>query len=111
MNAKPAGSRGPLKIACLGGGPAGLYFALLMKKQNPAHDITVYERNRPYDTFGWGVVFSDETIENLASADPGSRDELLQLIIEQRGENSRGADRMRARIAAMRKRISREVVP
>lgn len=46
-----------------------MYFALLMKKQNPAHQITVVERNRPYDTFGWGVVFSDQTLGNLAEAD------------------------------------------
>ena len=59
-----------MKIVCLGGGPAGLYFALLMKLANPAHDITVVERNRPYDTFGWGVVFSDQTLGNLQAADP-----------------------------------------
>ena len=51
-----------MKIVCIGGGPAGLYFALLMKQQDPAHDITVVERNKPYDTFGWGVVFSDQTL-------------------------------------------------
>ena len=43
-----------MKIVCIGGGPAGLYFALLMKQANPSHDITVVERNKPYDTFGWG---------------------------------------------------------
>jgi anthraniloyl-CoA monooxygenase len=58
-----------MKIVCIGGGPAGLYFALLMKKQNPGHEITVVERNRPYDTFGWGVVFSDQTLGNLMEAD------------------------------------------
>ncbi len=58
-----------MKILCIGGGPAGLYFALLMKKQNPDHQITVVERNRPYDTFGWGVVFSDQTLGNLMEAD------------------------------------------
>ena len=47
-----------MKIVCIGGGPAGLYFALLMKKLGTQHDITVVERNKPYDTFGWGVVFS-----------------------------------------------------
>ena len=57
-----------MNILCIGGGPAGLYFALLMKQQNPAHQITVVERNRPYDTFGWGVVFSDQTLQNLQAA-------------------------------------------
>jgi anthraniloyl-CoA monooxygenase len=54
-----------MRIVCIGGGPAGLYFALLMKQLNPAHHIRVVERNRPYDTFGWGVVFSDATLQNM----------------------------------------------
>ncbi|HUC61766.1 MAG TPA: bifunctional salicylyl-CoA 5-hydroxylase/oxidoreductase [Alphaproteobacteria bacterium] len=58
-----------MRIVCIGGGPAGLYFGLLMKKANPAHRITVVERNRPYDTFGWGVVFSDATMENMRACD------------------------------------------
>ena len=70
----------PLKIACIGGGPAGLYFALLMKLQNPAHDITVYERNKADDTFGWGVVFSDQTLQNFAGADTKSRDRFLDSL-------------------------------
>ncbi len=61
-----------MRILCLGGGPAGLYFALLMKLQNPAHSVTVVERNRPFDTFGWGVVLSDQTLGNLQAADPVS---------------------------------------
>lgn len=61
-----------MKIVCIGGGPAGLYFGLLMKLQNPENDIVVVERNRPYDTFGWGVVFSDATMDNLREADPVS---------------------------------------
>ena len=61
-----------MRILCLGGGPAGLYFALLMKLQNPAHQVTVVERNRPFDTFGWGVVLSDQTLANLQAADPPS---------------------------------------
>ena len=48
-----------LRIVCLGGGPAGLYFSILAKKADPDWEITVVERNRPNDTFGWGVVFSD----------------------------------------------------
>jgi len=66
-----------MRIVCIGGGPAGLYFALLMKKQNPAHEITVLERNRPYDTFGWGVVFSDQTLGNLQVADEQSAQQIL----------------------------------
>ncbi len=59
-----------MKIVCIGGGPAGLYFSLLMKLQDPAHDITVVERNKPCDTFGWGVVFSDATMDNMRRCDP-----------------------------------------
>ena len=61
-----------MRIACLGGGPAGLYFAISMKLRAPGHDITVIERNRPDDTFGWGVVLSDETLDNLAANDAQS---------------------------------------
>lgn len=66
-----------MKIVCIGGGPAGLYFALLMKLQDASHDITVVERNRPYDTFGWGVVFSDQTLGNLQRADAKSAAQIL----------------------------------
>ena len=62
--------RGHLKVVVIGGGPAGLYFALLMKKANAAHEVTVVERNTVDDTFGWGVVFSDQTMENFRQADP-----------------------------------------
>jgi anthraniloyl-CoA monooxygenase len=65
-----------MKINIIGGGPAGLYFAILMKKANPANDITVYERNGPDDTFGWGVVFSGRTLANLREADAGSHAEI-----------------------------------
>ncbi len=58
-----------MNIVCLGSGPAGLYFALL-KQQDPAHVITEVERNRPFDTFGWGLVLSDQTLDNLRTADP-----------------------------------------
>ncbi|MCB0346690.1 MAG: bifunctional salicylyl-CoA 5-hydroxylase/oxidoreductase [Bdellovibrionales bacterium] len=59
-----------MKIAVIGGGPAGLYFSILMKLADSSHQITVYERNARGNTFGWGVVFSDETINNFLSADP-----------------------------------------
>ena len=65
-----------MRILCIGGGPAGLYFALLMKLQDPAHVIRVVERNRPFDTFGWGVVFSDQTLGNLQLADPVTAQEI-----------------------------------
>src|SRR3954447_23612608 len=61
-----------MKIACIGAGPAGLYFAISMKLRDSAHEIEVFERNAPGVTFGWGVVFSDQTVENLAANDPKS---------------------------------------
>jgi len=67
-----------MKIVCIGGGPAGLYFALLMKKLGAHHDITVVERNKPYDTFGWGVVFSDQTLDNMRQWDPETAAEVQQ---------------------------------
>jgi anthraniloyl-CoA monooxygenase len=68
----------PMKIVCVGGGPAGLYFAILMKQAHPDCDIAVLERNRPDDTFGWGVVFSDATLDNFAGADPQTHAEILR---------------------------------
>jgi len=64
--------RWTVRIVCVGGGPAGLYFSILMKKQDARHHVTVVERNRAADTFGWGVVFSDETLDHFQSADPES---------------------------------------
>ena len=61
-----------MKVTIIGGGPGGLYFAVLAKKQWPAWDITVYERNRPDDTFGFGVVFSDETLGTFRGYDEPS---------------------------------------
>jgi anthraniloyl-CoA monooxygenase len=58
-----------VKITIVGGGPAGLYFAVLMKKLDPAHEVVVWERNAPGDTFGWGVVFSDKTLSYLRDSD------------------------------------------
>ncbi len=61
-----------MRVACLGGGPAGLYFAISMKLKNPLHDVVVIERNQPNDTFGWGVVLSDDALDNLELNDPKS---------------------------------------
>lgn len=58
-----------MKIVCIGGGPAGLYFGLLMKKLNSAYNATVVERKKLYDTFDWGVVFSDATMDNMREQD------------------------------------------
>ncbi|MCG2625636.1 bifunctional salicylyl-CoA 5-hydroxylase/oxidoreductase [Bradyrhizobium sp. WYCCWR 13023] len=65
-----------MRIVCIGGGPAGLYLGLLMKRRHPEHVITVVERNKPYDTFGWGVVFSDAMMLAMRVADPESAAEI-----------------------------------
>lgn len=67
-----------MKINVIGGGPAGLYFAILMKAADSTHQITVYERNGPDDTFGWGVVFSGKTLANLRAADAESHGEITR---------------------------------
>ncbi|MGI9488730.1 MAG: bifunctional salicylyl-CoA 5-hydroxylase/oxidoreductase [Geminicoccaceae bacterium] len=63
-----------MRVACLGGGPAGLYFAISLKLRDAGHEVVVVERNRPDDTFGWGVVLSNETLDNLHANDPASAD-------------------------------------
>ena len=63
-----------MKILCLGGGPAGLYFAISMKLRDPSHEVTVLERNRANDTFGWGVVLSDDALSKMQVNDPESTD-------------------------------------
>jgi anthraniloyl-CoA monooxygenase len=65
-----------MRIVCLGGGPAGLFFAILMAQADRGHHITVIERNRPDDTFGWGVVFSDKTMDGFRAAAPEVVDEI-----------------------------------
>src|SRR6201992_1339301 len=65
------------RIVCLGGGPAGLYSAILLRKALPAARIEIFERNRPDDTFGWGVVFSDQTMENFRAADAETHEAIL----------------------------------
>ena len=67
-----------MKIRIIGGGPAGMYFAILMKRADAAHDIAIYERNGPDDTFGWGVVFSGKTLANLRDADAISHAEITR---------------------------------
>ncbi|GAC1498296.1 MAG: bifunctional salicylyl-CoA 5-hydroxylase/oxidoreductase [Vulcanimicrobiaceae bacterium] len=66
-----------MRLNIAGGGPAGLYFAILMKKADARHDIEVFERNRPADTFGWGVVFSDQTLDNLRERDSETHDAIV----------------------------------
>ncbi len=61
-----------MRVICLGGGPAGLYFAISMKLRDPSHDVTVVERNKADDTFGWGVVLSDDALEKMVENDPVS---------------------------------------
>jgi anthraniloyl-CoA monooxygenase len=70
-----------MRVACLGGGPAGLYLGIALKLRDPAHEVVVVERNRPYDTFGWGVVLSDETLANLGAADPVSAQEIRRAFV------------------------------
>ncbi len=65
-----------MRIACIGGGPSGLYCALLLKRRFPTWDVRVYERNRSRETFGWGVVFSDATLERLRAADAASYEDI-----------------------------------
>lgn len=67
-----------MKINIIGGGPAGMYFAILMKQAGASHEITVYERNGPDDTFGWGVVFSGKTLRNLRAADEETHSEITR---------------------------------
>src|ERR1700744_6168123 len=78
MVSSRGGSARMRRIVCLGGGPAGLYAAILLRKALPEARVEVYERNRPDDTFGWGVVFSDQTMENFRGADPESHGAILQ---------------------------------
>ena len=67
-----------MRINIIGGGPAGMYFAILIKQADAAHDLTIYERNGPDDTFGWGVVFSGKTLANLRDADVISHAEITR---------------------------------
>jgi anthraniloyl-CoA monooxygenase len=66
-----------MRVTIVGGGPAGLYFAILMKRLDPRHDITVFERDGRHDTFGWGIVFSDRTFAYLRESDEPSHDAVV----------------------------------
>ncbi|MFK5997798.1 MAG: bifunctional salicylyl-CoA 5-hydroxylase/oxidoreductase [Rhodobacterales bacterium] len=70
-----------MRIACLGGGPAGLYFAISMKLRDSRHDVTVFERNKADDTFGWGVVLSDDALDNMQENDPVSTDAIRDSFV------------------------------
>mgnify|MGYP002078802348 CR=1 FL=1 len=65
-----------MKVLCLGGGPAGLYFAISMKLRDPSHEVTVLERNKANDTFGWGVVLSDDALSRMQKNDPKSTEDI-----------------------------------
>src|SRR4051794_16258120 len=67
-----------MRTAIVGGGPSGLYLSILLKKLDPSHEVTVYERNAPDDTFGFGVVFSDETLSSFEAADRATYDEITR---------------------------------
>ena len=70
-----------MRIVCIGGGPAGLFFSILMKAARPDAEIAVHERNRAEDTFGWGVVFSDQTLGNIATADPPTYERIVESFV------------------------------
>jgi anthraniloyl-CoA monooxygenase len=70
-----------VRIVCIGGGPAGLFFSIVMKSARPDAEIVVLERNRAADTFGWGVVFSDQTLGNIAAADPATYERIVESFV------------------------------
>ncbi|MDB5042499.1 MAG: NADH:flavin oxidoreductase/NADH oxidase [Candidatus Eremiobacteraeota bacterium] len=70
-----------MRIVCIGGGPAGLFFSIVMKAARPDAAITVFERNRPAEGFGWGVVFSDQTLGNIAAADPITYERIVESFV------------------------------
>ena len=98
-----------MKINIIGGGPAGLYFAILMKKLNPQHAITVVERDSPNATFGWGIVFSETTLDNFAQHDRETYDEFVKacqmrdyVVVQHKGETLRIAGNPIASVPRLR---------
>ncbi len=75
-----------MRIACVGGGPAGLYLAILMKARDPEHDLTVFERNPPGVTYGWGVVFWDDLVEQFEASDPATASEIRESSFRWNGQ-------------------------
>ncbi|MER7178568.1 FAD-dependent monooxygenase [Streptomyces hyaluromycini] len=86
-----------MRVACIGGGPGGLFFATLLKRNRPGVEVVVFERNRPDDTFGFGVVFSDATLDAIDDADP-----VLSEALEKHG---RHWDDIEVRVHGARERV------
>ncbi|GAA3487040.1 FAD-dependent monooxygenase [Streptomyces cremeus] len=82
-----------MRVVCVGGGPAGLYFAILMKRQDPAHDVTVYERDAAGSTYGWGVTYWDGLLDTLRACDPESADSIRAGSVCWRGGTAHVGDR------------------
>src|SRR5271154_7208638 len=80
------GGRDAVRVSCVGGGPAGLYFAIAMKLRDPAHDITIWERNMAGQTQGWGVVFWDDLLRRFHGTDPESAREIERAAFRWDGE-------------------------
>ncbi|WP_433543834.1 FAD-dependent monooxygenase (plasmid) [Streptomyces sp. CA-294286] len=85
-----------MRIACVGGGPASLYFAILMKRQDPAHDVTVYERDPAGATYGWGVTYWDGLLDQLRACDPESAESLRAASVRWHGGIAHVGDRTTA---------------
>ena len=98
-----------MRICIIGGGPAGLYFAILMKRFDPAHAITLFERDGPDDTFGWGIVFSDQTFSYLEEADAPSCRAIIDSCqnLGQRGHRAPGRKGHDSRQPVLRDREAR----
>ena len=91
-----------MRTAIVGGGPGGLYLSILLKKLDPTHEVTVYERNAPDDTFGFGVVFSDETLAAFEAADRETYDEITRRFSRETAERTACSSRSRSPMSAMR---------